>query len=74
MAEVVYNDETVMPFGIHKGTKLANVPNSYLLGLHENGRPYGAMKDYIDENLDAIKLGAKKEKADARRNNRFNTR
>ena len=30
-----WNDSTVLPFGVHKGTKLSLVPASYLLWLFE---------------------------------------
>jgi len=43
-----------MPFGIHKGKKLANVPASYLLFLHKNGKCFPALKNYITDNLDAL--------------------
>lgn len=51
-----YTDETPMPFGKHKGEKLANVPASYLLWLYCKGelKP-GALRDYIDENMDEIR-------------------
>lgn len=45
--------EYEIPFGIHKGTKLKDLPDSYLLFLSE-GNPYGKIKEYIDENIDAI--------------------
>jgi len=35
-------DETIMPFGAHKGKKLANVPADYLIWMYENNKlfPY----------------------------------
>ena len=48
-------DESLMPFGKHKGEKLANVPSEYLLWLLENGNIYGELKVYIKDNLDVIK-------------------
>lgn len=63
MAEVTYTDETPMPFGKYKGTKLANVPASYLLWLYENGNTFGAMRDYLRDNLDVIKEEIKREQA-----------
>jgi uncharacterized protein (DUF3820 family) len=48
-------DTDIMPFGIHKGKAMANVPPEYLLWLYENNKCYGAVKDYIAENLETIK-------------------
>lgn len=48
-------DESLMPFGKHKGEKLANVPAEYLIWLYENGKCYGDLKEYIRENLDTLK-------------------
>lgn len=48
-------DESIMPFGKHKGKKMANVPASYLLWLYENGKCFGEFKEYIIDNLDVLK-------------------
>jgi uncharacterized protein (DUF3820 family) len=48
-------DESPMPFGKYKGTKLANVPASYLIWLYYNGLNPGSLKDYITDNLDVLK-------------------
>jgi uncharacterized protein (DUF3820 family) len=51
------NDNSSMPFGKHKGDRLINVPASYLLWLYENNKCSGELKQYIEDNLDAIKKG-----------------
>jgi uncharacterized protein (DUF3820 family) len=48
-------DNDIMPFGRHKGKAMANVPPEDLLWLYENNKCYGAVKDYIRENLETIK-------------------
>jgi uncharacterized protein (DUF3820 family) len=48
-------DESIMPFGKHKGEKLANIPAEYLLWLYDEGRFYGELKTYIADNMDSIK-------------------
>lgn len=48
-------DESIMPFGKYKGAKLANVPASYLIWLYDNGKCYGELKKYIEENMDSLK-------------------
>lgn len=49
------SDQTLMPFGKFKGEKLANVPEHYLIWLHNEGKCYGELKTYIEENLDVMK-------------------
>lgn len=53
--EKQFSDQSIMPFGKHKGEKLANVPASYLLWLYENNKCYGSIRGYIVENLEVIK-------------------
>ena len=48
-------DESLMPFGQHKGKKLVNVPDTYLMWLYENNKAHGDLKEYIEDNLDVIK-------------------
>lgn len=48
-------DDSVMTFGKFAGRKLADVPDSYLLWLYENGKCNGGLRDYIEDNFDAIK-------------------
>jgi len=56
---VTISDRTIMPFGKHKGEKLANVPASYLLYLLDNGKCYGALKQYIEDNRDVLEKEVK---------------
>lgn len=56
-----YNDDTLMPFGLHKGTKLGNVPDHYLIWLYEkSGLSEGPLKVYIRNNLEAMKQNIKR--------------
>jgi len=48
-------DDSIMPFGIHKGKKLANVPASYLLWLYDTNKAHGKLKEYIIQNMDVLK-------------------
>jgi uncharacterized protein (DUF3820 family) len=48
------DDNSIMPFGIHQGKTLENVPGTYLKWLYDNNKCFGELKDYIKENLDAI--------------------
>jgi uncharacterized protein (DUF3820 family) len=53
------NDDSPMPFGKHKGEKMANVPAEYLLWLYENNNCTYEVKKYIDQNMDVLKLELK---------------
>jgi uncharacterized protein (DUF3820 family) len=62
-----YSDDTPIFFGKYKGTKLANVPNEYLIYLWDSSNQGKTLYDqklaaYIKENLEAIKIGAIAEK------------
>lgn len=50
-----YTDDTIISFGLHKGKKLSDVPDSYLLFLYESGKAFGDLKAYIIDNLEAIR-------------------
>ena len=58
-----YTDESIMPFGKHKGKKLIDVPDEYLLWLYnemiqkpEGQRYPNGLFKYLEENLDAIEI------------------
>jgi uncharacterized protein (DUF3820 family) len=55
-------DNSLMSFGIHKGTKLANLQAEYLLFIYDNYTLQHNLKAYIEENLDGLK--AEKKRAD----------
>lgn len=48
-------DNSLMPYGKHKGQKMANVPPDYLIWLFENNKCTPEVAKYIAENLDVIK-------------------
>ncbi|WP_372776487.1 putative quorum-sensing-regulated virulence factor [Mangrovibacterium sp.] len=50
------NDNSPMPFGIHKGKAMANVPDNYLIWLYKEGKCKGAVKAYIEDNADVLNL------------------
>lgn len=55
-----FTDNSKMPFGKYKGRRMIDVPDEYLLWLHgeleKKCNPFSmAVKNYLDENLDAIK-------------------
>lgn len=54
------SDASIMWFGIHKGKQLEDVPASYLLWLYENNKCPDNLRKYIDDNMDILKIEAKK--------------
>jgi len=56
------SDFYIMTFGKYLGYKIANVPSSYLLWLYENGKCYGDVKLYIEQNLDVLRKENKQSK------------
>lgn len=56
------NDDMIMPWGKYKGKPMYEVPDSYLLWLHENHKDHGTVSLYIANNLAAIKANVKREK------------
>ena len=57
------SDNSIMPYGKHKGEKMANVPASHLLWLHQNDKCSGDIKRYIIKNEDTLYAKQKKETA-----------
>lgn len=53
------DDNSIMPFGAHKGKKMANVPASYLVWAYTQTWCRGKVKQYIEENMDVIKQDLK---------------
>ena len=50
------NDNSLMPYGKHKGTKLANVPAQYLIWLYENTEiKISELESYIAYNLEVLR-------------------
>jgi hypothetical protein len=65
-------DQTTMPWGKHKGEKLANIPAAYLIWLYENAGIAGQyhnkwLADYIKDNMDILKAEVKRNAAIERR-------
>jgi len=48
-------DESPMPFGKYKGLKLIDVPAFVLIFLYDNDLKEGPLRDYIEDNLQALK-------------------
>ena len=56
-------DNSLMPFGKYKGTKMADVPASYLIWIFENNKCSIEVIKYVRENLDVLKEEVKRENA-----------
>lgn len=47
-------EETRMPFGKHKGKMMKELPDDYIYYLYSEVNCYGHVKQYVDENIDAV--------------------
>lgn len=47
------DDNTLMPFGQHKGEKLANIPADYLIWLYRKGTT-PELVEYIEDNEEVL--------------------
>lgn len=54
-----WTDDKTIPFGVHGGKKLANVPPSHLLYIYDLGITYGGLKKYIEDNLNDLENESK---------------
>lgn len=54
-------DDSLMPYGKYKGTKMANVPASYLMWLYDNDKCDEPVKQYIEDNMDVLQIEIKRE-------------
>lgn len=62
MTERLLTDESLMPFGKHKGEKLANVPPDYLIWLYDNNKCFDDLRKYIESNMDVLKAEIEQKK------------
>jgi uncharacterized protein (DUF3820 family) len=49
------DDNSIMPYGAHKGKKMANVPDDYLLWCYDQPWCRGEVKKYIEDNFEVKK-------------------
>lgn len=57
-------DDIRIPFGKYQGTRIGDVPASYLIWLLEQGGPdrHPEIRDYIEEHEDDLRLEIEQEK------------
>lgn len=53
----IFTDESIMPFGLYKGKKMANVPAHHLLWVYDQPWCRGPVKQYIEDNMELLKKG-----------------
>jgi len=49
-------DKSLMPFGKYKGTEMEKVPAGYLIWIYENNKCTDEVKEYIEDNMDVLKM------------------
>jgi len=52
-------DEDIMPWGAYAGKKMIDVPADYLLWLYHDRKCDQRVKEYIEENMDALEKEVK---------------
>ena len=60
-------DESIMPWGKHKGAKMIDVPASYLIFMYNEKKVCPMVKEYIEDNLDVLNEEIKRENAKIQR-------
>jgi uncharacterized protein (DUF3820 family) len=55
-------DTDLMPYGIHKGKEMQDVPADYLLWLYEEGKLTEPVREYIEDNLEVLKVEIERNK------------
>jgi len=64
MNTIPLQDTNKMPFGMHRGKQLSEVPDKYLLWVYENplsrsSEIYPRLWAYLEDNLEAFKENCK---------------
>lgn len=49
-------DNSPMPYGIHKGKAMVNLPDDYLKWLYNNNKCSPEVLAYIESNADTLKI------------------
>lgn len=55
----ILEDNSLMPYGKHKGTPMGEIKADYLLWLYVNDKTNKEVRAYIEENLDVLNKEAK---------------
>jgi hypothetical protein len=60
--EEIITDESLMPYGTHKGTAMANVPAAYLIWMYDNNKLIPPLKRYVKDNMEVLRQELKNNK------------
>lgn len=56
-------DDSLMPFGKHKGKPLRDVPDGYLLQLYDAKKLSGQLKEYVENRIPVLRFQKEKKEA-----------
>jgi uncharacterized protein (DUF3820 family) len=56
----IFTKESIIPFGKYKGSKLSEIPPSYLLWIYEQNKAPKNLRRYIADNIQTIRTEANK--------------
>jgi len=48
------DDNYLMPYGAHKGKKMANIPDDYLIHMYDQDKLWPNLRDYVKRNWDVL--------------------
>ncbi len=49
-------DESIMPYGLHKGKQMKDIPQGWFIFHHDRGWLKGDVKDYAEENVPILRF------------------
>lgn len=52
----VIHDKSIMPFGVHSGKKMIEVPDDYLIWIYKNKKATKDILDYVEDTFDETLL------------------
>lgn len=62
MTKPVLTDDCPMPWGIHKGKRMEDVPASYLIYFYDQNKCSADVRAYIEDNLDVLRMEVKRDR------------
>lgn len=62
MAAKPLNDESIMPFGKHKGNRLDAIPHGWWIWMYDHKKLKGQYKEYAERTVPILRIQAEQER------------